>query len=150
MRSFFNEKSSFPKAFSSYKPSTVFGVILVSKDKKVLLVKGRKAHKWSFPKGHLEGDETWSECAIRECHEETGIYLPYHFDMVHKKPYKLFSGHYYVYKNTKEIEPFLMDISETSEIMEVEWIPIEKVRYLRVNIDVNTFLDSYEKISDMD
>lgn len=28
---------------------------------------------WSFPKGHLEHDETLEEGAIRECKEETGL-----------------------------------------------------------------------------
>ena len=33
----------------------------------------RNRHIWSFPKGHVEGEETWQETAVREVHEETGI-----------------------------------------------------------------------------
>ena len=134
----------FPRAFNSYKPSSVFGIILISEDKKVLLVKGRKAYKWSFPKGHIKPNESWTDCAIRECFEETGIYIPNYFDIEQKKPYKLFSGHYYVYQNTHEIEPTLMD---TSEILDVAWVPMDEIHTLRRNIDVNNFLESYQKIS---
>lgn len=142
-----HEYKIFPKAFNSYKPSEVFGVILISEDNKILMVKGRKAFKWSFPKGHIKQDETWSQCAVRECFEETGIYIPDHFDIKQKKPHKLFSGHYYVYKNTEEIKPILMDNSDTSEILEVAWIPIKDIYNIRRNIDVNNFLNTYDRIS---
>jgi 8-oxo-dGTP pyrophosphatase MutT (NUDIX family) len=39
----------------------------------VLLVKHVKSGYWSFPKGHVEGDETESETAAREIMEETGV-----------------------------------------------------------------------------
>jgi len=56
-------------------PKVGIGVIIV-KDNKVLLGKRKNAHgadSWSFPGGHLEFNETWEECAIRETYEETGI-----------------------------------------------------------------------------
>lgn len=30
--------------------------------------------RWTFPKGHLEAGESWSEAAVREVREETGIW----------------------------------------------------------------------------
>lgn len=33
----------------------------------------KHAHRWDLPKGHVDGDETELECALRELHEETGI-----------------------------------------------------------------------------
>lgn len=48
------------------------GCILIRpKDKTVALVYRQHLDDFSFPKGHLENDETLEECAIRETAEET-------------------------------------------------------------------------------
>lgn len=39
----------------------------------LLLIKNQNGGHWSFPKGHVEGDETEEETATREIMEETGI-----------------------------------------------------------------------------
>ena len=39
----------------------------------ILLIKHLKSGYWSFPKGHVEGDETEEETAKREIKEETNI-----------------------------------------------------------------------------
>lgn len=38
-----------------------------------LLIKSRYGEHWSFPKGHVEGQETEVETALREVKEETGL-----------------------------------------------------------------------------
>lgn len=38
----------------------------------VLIIKHKNGGHWSFPKGHVEGEETEAETAIREIKEETG------------------------------------------------------------------------------
>ena len=48
------------------------GCIVFNNDK-VLLVFQRKSKCWSFPKGHVENNETEIETALREVKEETGI-----------------------------------------------------------------------------
>ncbi|MBR2711389.1 MAG: NUDIX domain-containing protein [Bacilli bacterium] len=45
---------------------------VVFNDNKVLIIKHKYGHI-SFPKGHVEGNETEEETAIREVKEETGI-----------------------------------------------------------------------------
>lgn len=39
----------------------------------ILLIKHVNSGHWSFPKGHVEGDETELETARREIREETGL-----------------------------------------------------------------------------
>ncbi len=39
----------------------------------LLLIRHRAKGHWSFPKGHVEGDETERETALREVKEETGL-----------------------------------------------------------------------------
>ncbi|MBS1990254.1 MAG: NUDIX hydrolase [Cyanobacteria bacterium SZAS LIN-3] len=56
-------------------PTTRVSVIVVSPDKKILLVRHRKGNRqyWVLPGGRLEYGETFHECAVREMREETGL-----------------------------------------------------------------------------
>jgi len=57
------------------KPGVGVGVCIV-KDGKVLWGKRKNSHgegSWCFPGGHLEFNESWEDCAMRETLEETGI-----------------------------------------------------------------------------
>ena len=41
--------------------------------KKILLIKHKKNGRWTQPGGHMEGNETPEETALREVYEETGL-----------------------------------------------------------------------------
>lgn len=50
--------------------------VFVWKDGKFLMGKRKGSHghdTWSIPGGHLEFNESWAECALREVMEETGM-----------------------------------------------------------------------------
>lgn len=113
-------------------PNQVYGSIFLSSANRVLVVRGRRSGKWSFPKGHAEGNETEFEAASRETYEETGLLLPRTFNkIVH-----LATGTYYVVE-TSEIQPVPRDCSE---VIAAEWVPLEYLGKMPVNIDINTFL----------
>lgn len=130
-------------AFNSYKDpkhkTQVFGIIAISKQNKVLLVKGRERNKWSFPKGHIKNNENSYQCALRECYEETGIQFD---DILYNHSKKLYSGEYYIYKGLEEFSP---NINDTTEIMEANWFTIRQIIDMKNNIDVNYFLNIHTK-----
>lgn len=56
-------------------PKVGVAAILI-KDGKILMGRRKGAHgagTWSVHGGHLEFNETWEECAVRETLEETGV-----------------------------------------------------------------------------
>jgi 8-oxo-dGTP pyrophosphatase MutT (NUDIX family) len=126
----------FPKAFSCYKANTekVYGTICISPLNTILLVRGRKSQKWSFPKGHKNRGETYIECAVRETHEEAGIDL-YRIDPIAYQ--RLSVGEYYFYDLDEEVVP---QINDHREITEVRWMTIEEMKNSPCNVDVNNFL----------
>jgi 8-oxo-dGTP pyrophosphatase MutT (NUDIX family) len=105
----------------------------ISKRGHVCIVQGRSTYKWSFPKGHCKDRETPFQCASRETREETGIQIPW---QTHR-PVKLSVGSYYVIFVETQFPSIVFD---ANEIVQVDWVSIEKLRVLRVNIDINSFL----------
>ena len=120
------------------KPNQVFGTILVSPDNKILLVKGRKSGKWSFPKGHPIKNEEEIQCAIRETHEETGIYIDNSWDT----KLHLATGNYYVYymKQKKTPEP-----EDDKEVTRADWWSLREIEQLPYNIDISYFLRHHSR-----
>ena len=101
------------------------GIIIV-KDNKVLMVK-QKNDIYSFPKGHVEGNETEKETAIRETKEETNIDAEIISDEKYKVFYKTKKGKdkevvYFIGKPKNDnLKP------QEGEIDEVSWVDKEKV-----------------------
>jgi 8-oxo-dGTP pyrophosphatase MutT (NUDIX family) len=117
--------------------SLVYGTIIVSPNNKILLIKGRKSGKWSFPKGHSEPNETELESALRETYEETGLKLHHNF----KKRIQLSTGIYFLYYvSERECKPI-----DTAEVIDIAWVSSNSMKQMKVNIDINTFLRSYLK-----
>lgn len=76
------------------------GCILINKETKEIGLVYRIKHKdYSFPKGHLEKNETLKECAIRETEEETSV----NPIIIKDEPIKVLS---YVDSNNDDVEVY--------------------------------------------
>src|SRR5207244_2931698 len=56
---------------TSRKPSA--SVIVRNSGGDLLLLRRPDSGRWTIPTGALKANETLTQCAIRECHEETGL-----------------------------------------------------------------------------
>ncbi|MBE6841846.1 MAG: NUDIX domain-containing protein [Ruminococcus sp.] len=90
----------------------------------ILLIKHINSGHWSFPKGHIEANETEQETALREIKEETGIDVvldPSFRETVHYSPKK---------DTNKEVVYFLAKpkqfeiIPQEEEIADARWVEI--------------------------
>ena len=138
-------KMAFPRAFQTYVPRThcisshVYGAILVNSFHETVVVKGRKAEIWSFPKGHGNYRELPLEASLRELREETGI------DLRNVEPddeLRFRSGTYFVFFVSERLE---LVPEDTNEIMEAMWAPISRLPYLAGNKDLRSFCNSPRK-----
>ena len=131
----------FPKSFSCYRPYNhkVYGSICISPLNTILMVKGKKTGKWSFPKGHRNRSESYLECAIRETREETGLDL---FDRRPVAYHRLSVGEYFFFEVEEEFEAVVED---TQEVSEARWVALDEIQHLECNVDVNNFLDRLDR-----
>jgi len=106
----------------------------------ILVVKGRKSGKWSFPKGHKMRAETYIDCAMRETLEETGISL---HNRVHRCYQKMSAGEYYFFDVETEIEP---RINDSLEVEEAAWLSPTELERLNCNVDVNYWLSRRNRL----
>ena len=110
----------------------VFGTICVNSCGDVLLVRGKRSKKWSFPKGHCKGNETDIECALRELKEETGLVIK----TPHSSYHKLRGGGYFVFAIQGNPE---VKIGDNWEIEKAEWWPLTNLPTIDSNVDVSIF-----------
>ena len=92
--------------------------VVVFKDDLVLIIKHKNGHI-DFPKGHVEGDETLEEAAVREVFEETGINCSIDSDEKYKITYSPKEGYikdvYYFVGSyvSGELKPQLEEVEYT-------------------------------------
>lgn len=90
----------------------------------ILLIKHVNSGHWSFPKGHVEGDETELETAKREIMEETGIDVildPTFRETVTYSPKK--DTHKVVVYFLAKAKNFDF-IAQEEEISEIRWVDV--------------------------
>ncbi len=74
------------------------GVLLVQGDPVQSFLLMRHSDRWDLPKGHVDGDETDLECALREMEEETGLSRD---DIQIDPDFKYINQYHVQYKRTK-------------------------------------------------
>ena len=90
----------------------------------ILLIKHINSGHWSFPKGHVEGNETEVETAIREIKEETAI------DVMIDPTFRE-TVSYYPKRDTQKTVVYFIGkaknydyIPQDEEISEIRWVDI--------------------------
>ena len=92
-----------------------------------LLIRHNGGH-WSFPKGHMENDETEVETAMREIREETGLSTVIHTEFRRVVTYSPKNG------VVKDVVFFLATVTggvecpQEEEIAQLAWLPYEIAR----------------------
>lgn len=110
-----NEKSCGALVYRKYHGNT-----------EILLIKHINSGHWSFPKGHVEGNETEIETAMREIKEETGI------DVIIDQSFREIVT-YSPHRDThKEVVYFIAKAKNTDytpqedEIADIKWVEISR------------------------
>ena len=90
----------------------------------ILLIKHVNSGHWSFPKGHVEADETEVETALREIKEETGI------DVIIDPSFRE-TVSYFPRKDTQKVVVYFIAkaknfefIPQEEEIAQIRWVDI--------------------------
>lgn len=120
----------------------VAGFLLFNSDRsKILLVKNVGSPSWSFPKGKVEMDESYLDCALRECKEETS-FIPDPSTIDHSIHHIVFGkrqAYFFVVNNVPEDFTFIPENSH--EIASVKWHNVSPDLLSRsYNIYVNRML----------
>lgn len=105
------------------------------KKEKVLLVQSR-GNLWGPPKGSLESDETFLDCAIREVREETGIKLDNGNIGDNKK--LIFDNSHYFYCELEQIPVTLDTPMTSSDINDASGIGWFSINCLVELVELNT------------
>ena len=96
----------------------------------ILLIKHVNSGHWSFPKGHVEGNETEIETAKREIMEETGIDVnldPTFCEIVTYSPKKDTQKNVVYFVAKAKNTDF---VPQEEEIAEIRWVEIDRAGHV--------------------
>lgn len=105
------------------------GAVIVTKETeepKFLLIKHHNGGHWAFPKGHVEGNETEEETALREIMEETRLTVELDTQFKHVVRYSPYEGtvkdviYFMAYASEQEIH------KQDEEVLDSSWSNFEE------------------------
>ena len=134
-----DSKSQFRKSSTVYIYG-VGGIIIDSRSNKLLVVKG--PIKWSLPKGHLEDNESWIECAKREIKEETNITVNI---TACNRSINIKKCVYYIVVID---DRFREDVksNDPEEIQDIQWMSIQQLKKLEANRQLEHVISRWDYI----
>lgn len=101
--------------------------VLISKEKRVLLIRRSSAHgegTWSPPGGHLEYGESPQECAIREAQEEAGVTIAHPvFRAITNDVFETEQRHYLTVWMEGTYAAGKPTVQSSRELSEIGWFP---------------------------
>ena len=115
------------------------GVILTNSKGQYLLVKGVYTSVWSFPKGHLEKGETYLECAVRECKEETGVSISDY--VLINKPIRLSKRNYWYWEGIIFNDKVELNYDK-KEATDAGWFSYYEIMLLNCNCEVRSYFEN--------
>lgn len=125
-------QSKFKKIKKNMEDGPKVGVsVCLVKDGKVLFGKRIDSlgnGSWCFPGGHLEFNETWEDCAVRETVEETGLIVKnLHFAIVTNDFFKKEGKHYVNIIMTGEYDSGELLLLEPEKCKQWSWFDWDKL-----------------------
>ena len=107
----------------------------------ILLIKHINSGHWSFPKGHVEGDETELETARREIKEETGL------DVILDQTFRE-TVSYSPKRDTQKIVVYFLALArnydfvpQEEEIAEIRWVDIIRATHMLTSENDKTIVN---------
>jgi 8-oxo-dGTP diphosphatase len=121
------------------------GIILRNSEGRYLLVKGVYTPVWSWPKGQLEDNESFIECAQRETYEETGL-IPAHYILNEIQPIKSPKRDYWYWEGRiiNDNTPLYANPTEASA---VGWFTQDEIALLLTNREVKWYFNRLTAIN---
>ena len=128
--------------FDNQKKSPIkCGVIIFNNElNKIVLIQNKYLYldgqnKYGLPKGHINKNESYANCAKREAFEETGLILKLNNTMP-----KIKINNTYYFPLILDIERKLSPIDK-NEIQDAYWILIDNIKNLTLNRETKIFLN---------
>jgi 8-oxo-dGTP pyrophosphatase MutT (NUDIX family) len=133
-----------PVGSPSTAPTHAGGVVyqeLLGRREYLLVETSKESMEWVLPKGHIEPGEKPKETAVREVHEETGVWARVEHDLEDARPYmadfRWVTARFYLMELLEEGEP--------DERRKILWVPSGDIAKMTLHSETKDLLERAEK-----